>query len=353
MSDPPSSQDLLFRNSSHRSNLVYETNVASCRIWDALGFKRIGRVPGCGKLKSYPDRFVDAIIYGRDLARGSGGEEGDELVSEERFEKIKFYLKHGKYPNGADRAEKSRLRSAVTHYKLLNNDVLMLKDKEVISDPARQYEIAKQTHALGQHAGINKTTATITEKYHWRGIKDTVLDVIRLCAECEDKSSNNGTMKPATPNPTSTPHPPPAPPAPVPLSTGDASSQSTQPTNSQPDSTSQLNTSEPVLSTFDDNETPIDPQILQQAYFLNHPPQRLDAAHGQHQHTLQPFFESHAEMDLDSEVRALHQLLPDTNPMYAGDAHRGISDLELELLLTRQLQADDAASGATMEVDDG
>jgi GNAT superfamily N-acetyltransferase len=29
-------------------NLVYETNVASCRIWDALGFKRIGRVKGCG-----------------------------------------------------------------------------------------------------------------------------------------------------------------------------------------------------------------------------------------------------------------------------------------------------------------
>lgn len=30
-------------------NLVYETNVASLRIWDALGFKRIGRVKGCGK----------------------------------------------------------------------------------------------------------------------------------------------------------------------------------------------------------------------------------------------------------------------------------------------------------------
>jgi len=33
-------------------NLVYETNVASCRIWDALGFKRIGRVKGAGNLKS-------------------------------------------------------------------------------------------------------------------------------------------------------------------------------------------------------------------------------------------------------------------------------------------------------------
>ncbi|EHK99634.1 putative L-azetidine-2-carboxylic acid acetyltransferase [Glarea lozoyensis 74030] len=74
-------------------NLVYETNVASCRIWDALGFKRIGRVKGAGNLKSYPGQLVDAIIYGRDL-----GPEGEDFVSEERFDKIKFYLKYGKYP---------------------------------------------------------------------------------------------------------------------------------------------------------------------------------------------------------------------------------------------------------------
>ena len=73
-------------------NLVYETNVASCRIWDALGFKRIGRVKGCGKLKSYPDRLVDAIIYGRDLV----GEDAEGPVSEDRFDKIKFYLKYGR-----------------------------------------------------------------------------------------------------------------------------------------------------------------------------------------------------------------------------------------------------------------
>jgi len=47
-------------------NLVYETNVASCKIWDGLGFERVGRVKMCGKLKSY-DYLVDAIIYGRDL----------------------------------------------------------------------------------------------------------------------------------------------------------------------------------------------------------------------------------------------------------------------------------------------
>ncbi|KAI9759845.1 MAG: hypothetical protein M4579_002052 [Chaenotheca gracillima] len=161
-------------------NLVYETNVASCRIWDALGFKRIGRVKGCGNLRSYPGQYIDAIIYGRDL-----GPEGEDFVSEERFDKIKFYLKHGKYPTGADRAEKSRLRSAATHYKLLEGDKLMLKDKEVISDPQRQYEIARAVHVL-QHGGINKTTATIAEKYHWVRIKETVSLVIRNCTECKE-----------------------------------------------------------------------------------------------------------------------------------------------------------------------
>lgn len=170
-------------------NLVYETNVASCRIWDALGFKRIGRVKDCGNLRSYPGQLIDAIIYGRDLAP----RESEELVSEERFDKIKFYLKYGEYPNGADRAEKSRLRSAATHYKLIDGDKLMLKDKEVISDPAHQFDIARRVHTL-QHGGINKTTATIAEKYHWSRIKETVSDVIRGCAECRElgKTPNLG-----------------------------------------------------------------------------------------------------------------------------------------------------------------
>ncbi|KAJ3506332.1 hypothetical protein NM208_g16090 [Fusarium decemcellulare] len=178
-------------------NLVYETNVASCRIWDALGFKRIGRVKGCGNLRSYPGQLIDAIIYGRDLAP----RESEELVSEERFDKIKFYLKYGEYPNGADRAEKSRLRSAATHYKLLDGDKLMLKDKEVISDPARQFDIARRVH-VQQHGGINKTTATIAEKYHWSRIKETVSDVIRSCVECKElgKTPNPGGARKAAAN---------------------------------------------------------------------------------------------------------------------------------------------------------
>ncbi|KAL2356257.1 hypothetical protein BJ546DRAFT_596063 [Cryomyces antarcticus] len=169
-------------------NLVYETNVASLRIWDALGFKRIGKVRGCGNLRSYPDYLVDAIIYGRDL-----GPEGEDFVSEERFDKIRFYLKNGSYPNGADRAEKSRLRSAATHYRLVPRDdpneeeKLMLKDKEVISDPVKQYDVAK-LHHNEHHGGINKTTALISEKYHWVRIKETVSLVIKNCDECKEAS---------------------------------------------------------------------------------------------------------------------------------------------------------------------
>ncbi|ORY15826.1 hypothetical protein BCR34DRAFT_153292 [Clohesyomyces aquaticus] len=174
-------------------NLVYETNVASCRIWDALGFKRIGRVKGCGNLKSYPGEFVDAIIYGRDLGQD------DDFVSEERFDKIRFYLKNGKYPNGADRAEKSRLRSAATHYKLIPADgdrpeKLVLKGKEVISDPQRQYEIARTVHHKS-HGGINKTTAAIAEAYHWVRIKETVSQVIRNCPECSEMNKGLSAMR--------------------------------------------------------------------------------------------------------------------------------------------------------------
>ncbi|ESZ96160.1 hypothetical protein SBOR_3435 [Sclerotinia borealis F-4128] len=162
-------------------NLVYETNVASCRIWDALGFKRIGRIKGAGNLKSYPGQFIDAIIYGRKL-----GPDGSDFVSEERFDKIKFYLKHKEYPLGADRAEKSRLRSAATHYKLLpDEDKLMLKGKEVISDPQKQYEIARATHGE-LHTGINKTTAIIADQYHWVRIKETVSLAIKNCESCTD-----------------------------------------------------------------------------------------------------------------------------------------------------------------------
>ncbi|KAI5297823.1 Carnitine O-acetyltransferase mitochondrial, partial [Ascosphaera pollenicola] len=166
-------------------NVVYETNIPSCRIWDTLGFKRIGKIPGCGNLRSYPGQPIDGIIFGRKI-----NADPEELASEERFDKIRYYLKFSKYPSGSDRAEKSRLRSAATHYKLIGGEngepeKLMLKDKEVISDPQRQLEISRDIH-LQQHAGINKTTATIALKYHWVRIKETVSTVIKNCPHCKD-----------------------------------------------------------------------------------------------------------------------------------------------------------------------
>jgi hypothetical protein len=197
-------------------NLVYETNLASCRIWDALGFRRIGRVPGCGILRSHASP-VDALIYGRALGDSSldpalsGGLTEEDVATQERFDKIRFYLRSGRYPDGADRAEKSRLRSAAGNYRLvmapredegLGADAdeaadeergggrggevvekLLLRDKEVVSSARRQYAIARALHAR-HHGGINRTTASIAERFHWLRIKDTATLAIRNCEAC-------------------------------------------------------------------------------------------------------------------------------------------------------------------------
>ncbi|PLB37287.1 GNAT family N-acetyltransferase [Aspergillus candidus] len=47
-------------------NLVFENNVASVKIWEKLGFRVIGRVPGAGRLAN-SEELVDALIIGREL----------------------------------------------------------------------------------------------------------------------------------------------------------------------------------------------------------------------------------------------------------------------------------------------
>lgn len=168
-------------------NLVFETNVAARRIWESLNFKRIGRVKSAGILKGH-DTAVDAIVYGRELINNS-----DPAVGAYRFDKIKFYLETGKYPAMADRQEKSRLRSSASHYRL-ENGKLMLKGREVVSDPVRQLQICTEVH-MSNHGGINKTTAVVTEKYHWTRIKDTVATAIKNCPECRDPSKEAPLMK--------------------------------------------------------------------------------------------------------------------------------------------------------------
>ncbi|ODV81238.1 uncharacterized protein CANTADRAFT_339219 [Suhomyces tanzawaensis NRRL Y-17324] len=47
-------------------NLVFETNVASLRIWDGLGFERIGYVKNVAMLRGM-DSLVGAYMFGKDL----------------------------------------------------------------------------------------------------------------------------------------------------------------------------------------------------------------------------------------------------------------------------------------------
>ncbi|PRT56508.1 L-azetidine-2-carboxylic acid acetyltransferase [Wickerhamiella sorbophila] len=45
-------------------NMVFVTNVGSVKIWDKLGFDRIGLIPKAAKLKGY-DEYIDAIQFGK------------------------------------------------------------------------------------------------------------------------------------------------------------------------------------------------------------------------------------------------------------------------------------------------
>ena len=174
-------------------------------------------MPGCGILRSHATP-VDALIYGRALGDASsldpslGGPTEEGTATQERFDKIRFYLRSGRYPEGADRAEKSRLRSAAGNYRLVMApredeglgaaadeaaeeerggeqrggevvEKLLLRDKEVVSSARRQYAIARALHAR-HHGGINRTTASIAERFHWLRIKDTATLAIRNCEAC-------------------------------------------------------------------------------------------------------------------------------------------------------------------------
>lgn len=48
-------------------NLVFKTNVGSVKIWDDLGFDRIGLVPKAANLKGLG--YVDAIMFGYDFSK--------------------------------------------------------------------------------------------------------------------------------------------------------------------------------------------------------------------------------------------------------------------------------------------
>lgn len=160
-------------------NLVFDTNVAVKRLCEELKFKRIGRIKGAGILKGV-EHAVDALMFGKELV----APDEDEDVGDLRFDRIRYYLETGQYPPGCDRQEKSRLRSSAAHYKV-SSGKLWLRDKQVISDPEQQLQIALHVH-MQSHSGINKTTSQITDKYHWTRIKDTVAQAVRSCIACRE-----------------------------------------------------------------------------------------------------------------------------------------------------------------------
>jgi len=45
-------------------NLVYASNIASLRIWERLGFEKVGRIPGAGKKD---DEYVDAWVIWKEF----------------------------------------------------------------------------------------------------------------------------------------------------------------------------------------------------------------------------------------------------------------------------------------------
>lgn len=49
-------------------NLVFETNTASVRLWDVLGYRRIGRVEDAIQIGG---RWVAALVYQGDFRDGS------------------------------------------------------------------------------------------------------------------------------------------------------------------------------------------------------------------------------------------------------------------------------------------
>lgn len=159
--------------------LIFETNMAARRMLERLHFKKVGRVKGCGLLKSTKKALIDSLMYGRELQL----EPEDEDISV-RHEHIRRYLTSGQYPEGATRQEKSRLRALAYHYSV-HDGKLYLKGKEVISSIREQYRIAKEIHERA-HLGINKTTTIICEHYHWPKVKETVTNVIKHCPQCKD-----------------------------------------------------------------------------------------------------------------------------------------------------------------------
>ncbi|QLG74734.1 hypothetical protein HG535_0H00590 [Zygotorulaspora mrakii] len=166
--------------------LIYGTNVGIRRILEGLNFRQIGKLPESGILKGF-DVPVDSFMYGKEFTHITRSMDllRDPNKSEEiaRYERLKYYMGTGKYPANCDRNEKARLRVTAKSHSLVDGK-LLIKGKEIITDPNKQREISLEMH-LVDHQGINKLTSKIAERYHWKGIKQTVTEIISECRKCK------------------------------------------------------------------------------------------------------------------------------------------------------------------------
>lgn len=166
--------------------LIYGTNVGIRRILESLNFKRIGKLPESGILKGF-DVPVDSFIYGKELTHITKSidllRDPQKTNDIAKYERLKFYLETGKYPANCDRNEKARLRVSSRTHSVLNGK-LMTRGREIVFEPDKQRQIAMEMHAV-EHQGINKITTRIVERYHWKGIKNTVSEVIAQCHRCK------------------------------------------------------------------------------------------------------------------------------------------------------------------------
>lgn len=170
--------------------LVYGTNVGVRRILESLSFRRVGKLPESAILKGC-DVPVDSFIYAKEFTHVS---KSINLLNEPnkhfaKYERLRFYLETGKYPDYCDRNEKARLRASAKYHSVQNGK-LMRQGREVVYDPEKQLEVAFEVHQVS-HQGINKVTTKIAERYHWKGIKNTVARIVGACPLCKNQHQDD------------------------------------------------------------------------------------------------------------------------------------------------------------------
>lgn len=242
-------------------NLVYDCNVAACKILDRLGFQVLNTLKGAGILKGFTSP-VDSFMFGRSLNRETSktpsltspgtpytpitdtpnlnasdlnlsnlntpnmdksytshehiprvNSDHTHRISNNRtqvdqhdsisnshfdnpsqhklsteFEQVRIYLMEGAYPPDTTRLERTRIRSRARSYEVVHGALMFKRTHApVVTDPKEQNKIVTSLHREN-HNGINKLQKRVRELYHWHGVRETIMRVIKNCPECKAAS---------------------------------------------------------------------------------------------------------------------------------------------------------------------